>query len=174
MALSPRAQLESILVRRAGRWLTAAGLDGTTVSGSNDALADPIARAIRVASGTVTDDSNPVDADVATVADADVPLLCDAGELFVLEAALQNFTKVDVSSPAGGAQPDDLGQRMDRARAAKYAAFVAKYGSSVLAPGVTSGSWAPVSLSFGDDDADESSRGVSWSTTGVIPPSTPT
>lgn len=164
MALTTRAQLESILIRRAGRWLTAAGLDGTTIDG-NDALADPIARAIRVASGTVTDDSDPADADVATVADANVPLLCDAAELFTLDAALQNFTKVDVSSPAGAAQLDDLGQRMERARAAKYAAFVAKYGSTVLASGTTSGAWSSVSVSFGDDDADEFSRGVHWSTT---------
>lgn len=70
--MTTRAQLEVILVKRVGVSLTYVGLDGTTVDGTNADLNDPIGYAIRFLGGTTADPSAVVDADVATVAAADL------------------------------------------------------------------------------------------------------
>ena len=64
-----RAYVEAILIKRCGHLLTVAGLDGTTVAGTNADLGDPIAFALRQLGVAVAVPAVPTTAEVATVAD---------------------------------------------------------------------------------------------------------
>lgn len=116
--MTTRADAEAEIIARIGRWLTAAGLDGTTVSGSNASLNSPISYALRDAGVSA----------VTSLADSALDRFYDLAELRALDNAVQNFTKVDVKAAAVEAQQDDLGQRMERARNAKRAYVAAVYG----------------------------------------------
>jgi hypothetical protein len=123
-----RANLETVLIRRAGTWLTASGLDGTTINGTNAALSDPIADALLLLDYTVADISNVTDSDLASVPAASYRQLLDVAELRVLESALENYKKVGVKAGAVEAKLDELGQRMERAVDRKRAVVAARYG----------------------------------------------
>ena len=66
-------------------------MDGPT---PNPKLSDPIAWALRILGGSPTDDTNPVDADMATITAVDAFL--DLAELRTMEAILGNLALVDV------------------------------------------------------------------------------
>lgn len=123
-----RAQLETVLIARAGQWLTASGLDGTTVDGTNAALNDPICDALLQLEYSVADISSVADSDLANVPLTSYRQLLDVAELRVLESALENYNKVDSEAGAVKAELDDLGQRMERAIARKRATIAARYG----------------------------------------------
>jgi hypothetical protein len=93
-----RAQVEQVLVKRAGKLMTAADLDGTTHSGVNTDLNDPIGWALRQMSYTVTSLTNVTDADLAPVATADVDQLLDMAEFRLMENIEGNFDDVDISA----------------------------------------------------------------------------
>jgi hypothetical protein len=93
-----RANVESILIRRLGALLTEAGLDGTTVDGSNVDLNDPIGWAVRQADGSVDDPATVDDEDVQTVATADLDKLLDLAEYRALESISGNLNLVDIES----------------------------------------------------------------------------
>lgn len=93
--MTTRADIELELVSRVGGWLTFVGLDGTTVNGTNASLNGPIRYGIVTSDGTVINPSLVIDADVATVASADLDQLYDLAELRSLENALSQFTGVD-------------------------------------------------------------------------------
>jgi hypothetical protein len=107
-----RANVETILIARVGAWLTAAELDGVTVSGANLSLNDPLGWAIRHSSGTVTAAALVTDADVATVADADLDQLIDLAEYRALLSALSNFTGVDKKAGPVELKSSQLGDRL--------------------------------------------------------------
>lgn len=92
-----RANVEAILVKRIGKWLTAAGLDGTTNNGSNPDLSDPIGRAVRALGFTVADVTNVASSDVASIGADDYDELFDLAELRALETCLSNYDKVNLS-----------------------------------------------------------------------------
>lgn len=96
--MSTRADIEATLVSRIGAWLVNAGLNGTTVNGTNASLNDAIGYGIRVAAGTVTSPALVTDTDVASVATASYYLMIDAAELRALESVLGNFTLVDAKA----------------------------------------------------------------------------
>ena len=119
MALT-RATLEANLIRRIGHLLTVAGLDGTTVSGSNADLADPIAFALRELGVTVATLNNPTDAEVATVAADDHNQLLDVAEIRAMQTALNCV--LDLVNTEAGNRVDEYSQlanglqlRLDRA-----------------------------------------------------------
>lgn len=120
-----RVQAETIVVRRIGRWLSAAKLDGTTVDGTNADLADPLAWAVRQSGGTVTDPTDPGDADLASIAD---DRLLDLAELRALMSAYQNFTRTDAKAGTAEAKDDQIRQGMRAAIAAKQALVAGLYG----------------------------------------------
>lgn len=91
-----RAAAESILVKRLGKLLTEAGLDGTTVDGSNADLNDPIGWALRQAGYTVADVTAVADSDLVSLATADTDKLLDLAELRALENISGNWAGVDI------------------------------------------------------------------------------
>lgn len=120
-----RANVESILVRRVGTWLTAAGLDGTTVNGTNADLNDPIAQALLQAGYTVATITSVADADLASVPNADIPMICDLAELRALETAAQAFSTQEVS---GYGYSVKTGSSIDAAIARANARIAQQYG----------------------------------------------
>ncbi len=106
MALT-RANVEALVIRRVGKLLAAAGLDGATVSGANADLNDPLGYAIRKLGYTVTTVNAVADADVALVTTADYDRLFDLTELRALENALGNYDAVNLRV---GPRSEDLSQ----------------------------------------------------------------
>jgi len=91
-----RANTESILVKRAGPLMVLAGLDGSTVDGTNADLNDPIGWAVRVLGYVTTDVTAVADADVASVTADEFNDFFDLGELRVLETVIGNYDDVDL------------------------------------------------------------------------------
>lgn len=94
MALT-RANFEAVLIQRCGAALTRVGLDGSTASGANAVLADPIRVALRGLGYVVSDPVTPTDLDLAAVPSARYETLFDRGELRTLETVLSHATDVD-------------------------------------------------------------------------------
>lgn len=90
-----RANVEFILIDRAGPLMTKASMDGTTVDGTNSDLADPIGWGLRQAGYSVADITNPTTAEVASAND-DVDEVLDFGELRLVENVMGNLDDVDV------------------------------------------------------------------------------
>jgi len=62
-----RANVESILIKRVGKLMTAADMDGSTVGGTNADLNDPIGRALRRIGYTTASIIAVADVDIAGV-----------------------------------------------------------------------------------------------------------
>ena len=92
-----RANTEQILIRRCGKLLTAAGLDGTTVAGNNADLNDPLGWALRKSGYSVASVAAIADADLAAVSADDTDKLLDLAELRALETILGNLDDVDIT-----------------------------------------------------------------------------
>jgi hypothetical protein len=129
-----RAQAETILVRRVGGLLSAAGLAVTT-AGSNADLNDPLAWAIGQAGGTVSDRSAVVDADLVTVSGDDQ--LLDLAELRALETVAGNLATVDVTFGPHSEKLGQLGSRLELLIARKRKQVAADHG--VGAPALEAG-----------------------------------
>ena len=70
MATITRQNAETVLIRRAGKYITAAGFDGESRAGQNEVLNDPIATALLKMGLTVADLSDVQNSDLAAVTDA--------------------------------------------------------------------------------------------------------
>jgi len=148
MALT-RANVEAILIKRVGALMTAVGLDGTTVAGTNADLNDPIGYAIRMVGGTTAAPALITDADVTTVATADYDEFLDIAELRALENTLGNLAYVDIKV---GNRDEKLGQlsaRLEKMIAGKTERLQLLYGYSqaTLEAGT-------VTLNFAEHDED--------------------
>ncbi len=106
-----RANVELILVQRTSGWLANAGLAITT-AGANASLNDAIGYGIRIAGGTVASYALVTDADVATVADADLDKMLDVAELRALETVLSNFVLVDAKAGPVEAKSSQFADRL--------------------------------------------------------------
>jgi hypothetical protein len=142
MALS-RANVESILVQRIGGWLTNAGL-ATTIAGANQSLNDPLGYAIRIAGGTVTSYALVVDADVVTVADANLDKMLDVAELRALENVLSNYALVDAKAGPVEAKSSQFADRLMKVIDRLRAQLAVRYGIEGTV-GITTG---VISLNF--------------------------
>lgn len=91
-----RANVENVTIHRTGPLMTKAGMDGTTVDGTNTDLASPIAWALRQAGYSVADITNPTTAEVALASD-DVDEVLDLTELRTLEDIMGSLDDVDVT-----------------------------------------------------------------------------
>ena len=133
-----RANVESILVQRVGAWLTKASL-ATTSAGSNQSLNDPIGYGIRIAGGTVTSYALVADADVATVADADLDKMLDVAELRALENILGNLVLVDAKAGPVEAKSSQFATLLERTINRLRAQLAIRYGieaSATMTTGV--------------------------------------
>jgi hypothetical protein len=106
-----RATLEAILVQRTGPLLTAAGMDGVTMDGSNLSLNDPIGFAVRKLGLTVVNLANLGDGDLTAVPATDYDQLLDLAEYRTLESILGNLDDVNISV---GSRSESLGQLSDQ------------------------------------------------------------
>jgi len=103
-----RANAEALLIKRCGDLLTVASLDGTTVAGTNADLNDPIGFALRQVGGTVTTPTAVADADLATLAAADLDEFLDLAELRTLETVHSHL--LDLVDTAAGQRHDEYSQ----------------------------------------------------------------
>ena len=117
-----RANIEAVLIKRAGDLLTTAGLDGTTINGTNADLGDPIAFALRQIGVTVATPASPTDAEVAAASADDTDQLLDLAEIRILETVLQHV--LDLVNTEAGQRVDEYSQlaaglqkRIERAEA---------------------------------------------------------
>lgn len=127
-----RANVELILIARVGAWLTSAGLDGVTVSGSNESLNDPIGWAIRQAGGTVSNPAFVTDADVQTVASVDLDKLLDLAEYRVLLSVLSNNTATDIKAGPVEIKDSQFGAALLARIAALRTQIAADYGIGII------------------------------------------
>ncbi len=123
-----RANIEAVLIKRCGHLLTVAGLDGTTVAGTNADLGDPIAFALRQIGVGVTTPTSPTDAEVASASTDDTDQLLDLAEIRTLETILQHL--LDLVDTEAGARVDAYSQlaagiqaRLERAQAQAKALY---------------------------------------------------
>ena len=115
-----RANIEAVLIKRAGHLMTVAGMDGTTVAGTNADLGDPIAFALRQIGCSVATPASPTDAEVAALSTDDTDQLLDLAEIRTLDTILQHL--LDLVDTQAGARADRYSQlaagiqaRLDRA-----------------------------------------------------------
>lgn len=92
-----RANAETLLVRRIGPLLVAAGMDGATVDGTNNDLNGPIGWAVRYLGHTTADITSITDTDMAKVAAADYDEFLDIATLQALESIIGNLDDVDIA-----------------------------------------------------------------------------
>lgn len=125
-----RANVETILVKRIGKWLTATGLDGTTVNGSNPDLNDPIGRAVRALGLSVADVTEVANADLNAVGASEYDKLFDLAELRALETCLSNYDKVNLSLGPRSESFDQLRNGMIQAIKFKREQIASDYDDS--------------------------------------------
>jgi len=127
--MATRAQAETVLVRRVGRYLTLAGLDGTTNNGTNADLADPIAWALRKLELPVADPTNPSTGEVAATTRVDA--LFDLAELRTLENILGNLSLVTATVGPRTEHYNDLAKRLGEMIPRKRKAIEQEHGISL-------------------------------------------
>jgi len=91
-----RANVENVLVHRVGPLLTKAGMDGSTVDGTNDDLAYPIGFGLREAGYTTADITSPTSSEVGDAED-DIDEVVDLAEYRTLANILGNLDDVDTT-----------------------------------------------------------------------------
>lgn len=102
-----RAQVETLLLRRFGSFLTKVGMDGTTANGTNTDLEDPILSGLHACGIYPADPTNLTDSDLTDVGNTNVNKFLDLAELRGLENIAGNNTLVDVKA---GPLAESLGQ----------------------------------------------------------------
>ena len=113
MSLS-RANTEFLTIPKVGPLMVAAGMDGTTVDGTNADLNGPIGRAVRDLGYTVASAVLVADADVAQVTDAQTDQFLDLVTLHTLEAILGNLDDVDIRVGPLSEKLSDLAKQIER------------------------------------------------------------
>lgn len=121
-----RAQAESVLIRRCGKWLTMAGLDGVTVNGTNNDLNDPLGYALRQMGINPANISSIADSDLAGVDDID--RLLDLAELRTLKNIQQNYDAVNLSVGGRSESYSDFANRIEAAIKRKQEEIESVYG----------------------------------------------
>jgi len=122
-----RASVETILVRRAGKLLTALGLAVTYV-GSNADLNDPIGYALRKLGYSVASLTAVADADLAGLGADDTDALLDLAEYRLLESIVGNWDLADVTVLQ---RTERLGTLRPDKRLEQLAAQLSEYGVGV-------------------------------------------
>jgi len=125
-----RANVEFLLVARVSPLLEAAGM-AVTVAGSNAALNDPIAHAVRQLGYTVTSAVLVADADVAQVTVAQTDEFLGYATLYTLEAILGNLDDVDLRVGPRAEYFSQLAAQVERKIDRLRAILAAEYGYGV-------------------------------------------
>ena len=126
MALT-RANVETILVSRTSKYLSAVGMS-TVVNGTNTDLSDPIGYAIRQLGFDVSDVTSVSDSDLSGISNDDYDQLFDIAELRTLQNIQGNFTLVDIKIGPRGEALSDLNAALDKIVARKEKRIKDIYG----------------------------------------------
>lgn len=145
-----RADVEAILVKRVGPLLTSAGMDGTTVDGTNADLNDPIGGSILNLGYTVLNIVSIVDADVAQVQADEYSEILNVAELLTLENILGNLDDVDITVGPRTEKLSQIAAQVQRKIERIEARLKAKYGY-----GAASITASVITLDFAEHDDDE-------------------
>lgn len=145
MALT-RANLESILIRRTGKRMTFVALDGTTATGANADLNDPIRSALRALGYAVASATAVADADLSPVDSDDEEALIDVAELRTLESILGNCDMVNLRVGQRDEALSDFAASLEKAIARKSADVKARHGI-----GLTSLTGGAINLDFQEE-----------------------
>lgn len=129
-----RANTEFLIEARVGPLLTAAGMDGSTVDGTNVDLNGPIGRAVRDLGHTVTSAVLVADADVAQVTDAQTYEYIDTATLHTLEAILGNLDDVEIRVGPRSEKLNQLAEQVERKVARLRKAMERDYGYGMATP----------------------------------------
>lgn len=135
-----RANLETVLVQRAGALMTFAGLATDPADGTNSALNDPIGYALRQAGYGVANIAAVIDSDLAVVNTSDIDKLLDLAEYRLLETIQGNLDDVDSAVGQVRESYGQIGERLEKrlARLQKKIAEAYGLGLSTLQAGVIS------------------------------------
>jgi hypothetical protein len=135
-----RANVEATLIKRLGQKMTAAGLDGTTFSGSNTDLNDPIGTALRTIGVSVSDISLVTNSDLSGITGEQIDALLDLSELRTLQNIAGNLTVVDQSIGPRDMSLSQLSNQVEKAiqRLTERIAKVHGYGVGSLDASVIS------------------------------------
>ena len=121
-----RANIEAIMINRMGATLTACGLDGATVDGTNPAMVDPIGSGLRALGLQPASYVAITDSDLTGVDNSDIDTLLSLIELRLTENAIGNLTRVDITFGPHAEKFDQLRQGLERAAAKIRKALAAK------------------------------------------------
>jgi hypothetical protein len=151
-----RASVETILIQRAGAYLTAASMDGTSHAGTNESLNDSIGYALRKIGYSVADITLITDADLAGVSEVDQ--LLDLAELRTLDNILGNLALVDITLGPRKESLSQLASALEKRIARLHSYIELEYGIGMaeLTGGV-------IELGFAEhsDEYDESLESLS-------------
>lgn len=123
-----RADTEFLIVPRVGPPMVAAGMDGTTVDGTNVDLNGPIGHAIRDLGYAVTSAVLVADADVAQVTDAQTDEYLDTSTYYALWAILGNLDDVDIRVGPRSEKLNQLALQVERMLARMLERLEDEYG----------------------------------------------
>lgn len=149
-----RAQVENILIRRVGAWLTLVSLDGVTNNGNNLDLNDPIGTALAQLGYSVANITMVASTDLASVSSADVPALLDLAELRALETIGRTYTDTEVSGLGYSIKSDQFGQRVAAAYAALKDKIDQTYGLGAITASPYAGGQTISDKEAREDDTD--------------------
>ncbi len=105
------ADAQKTLIRRCGKFLVAAQLDGTTINGTNADLMDPVSEGLIACGVTPADYTTPTTAEVQSLAASDLRKFLAIAEYRTLETVLGNWAKPDQT--AGTDNEQKLGALRD-------------------------------------------------------------
>lgn len=133
-----RANVEAILIRRLGKLLTEAEMDGDTTNGTNLDLNDPIGWAVRQCGGSVANPVNVAASDVATIGAGDIDQLFDLAEYRTLQNISGNLASVDIRVGSRQESFNQLAERVEARITRKKAQLQQEYsfGLGTLEAGV--------------------------------------
>ena len=103
-----RAEAEVELIERCGKWLAAAGLDGTTVDGTNASLTGPMGVALRHLGFSPASLTVVTTSDLSAIDNSNIEEFFDVASLRAMENALNNWIEPD--QVAGQDNRQDLGK----------------------------------------------------------------
>lgn len=123
-----RTQAETVLIARCGKLLTACGIDGATVNGTNASLTDPLAWAMRQSGYSPAAFGAVTDTDLAGVAADDTDKLLDLAEFKALDNGLGNFDATDISVGPRSESYDQIRTGVEKILNRKQASITRLYG----------------------------------------------
>jgi len=126
-----RTQAETVLIARCGKLMTACGIDGATVNGTNASFTDPLAWALRQSGYSPAAFGAVTDTDLAGVQDGDTDKLLDLAEMRALENALGNFDATDISVGPRSESYDQLRAGIEKILTRKQTNIMRLYGVGI-------------------------------------------